>query len=88
MRFPCSYYTSGNRSPDRFRSLDPDQFLVETAMEVGQSVGIQTHQLQNRGVKIFDMKRFFDGFGTEFVGRSDAGSAFNSTSGHPHGESV
>ncbi len=49
-------------------------------------VWIEAELVEDGGVEVFDFEGFFDGGGAEFVGLAEADSAFDSASGHPHGE--
>src|SRR5262245_37480632 len=71
---------------DRLRAFDADEFLVEAAVEVAESIGIEAQQMQRGGVDGLDMQAVIDGCGAEFVGGAVTDSAFNSASCHPHGE--
>ncbi|CAD72466.1 hypothetical protein-transmembrane prediction [Rhodopirellula baltica SH 1] len=79
---------SGDDFVDGANVFDANQFLVQATIEVGQMVWIESHLMQDRGVQVTDVQRVFDRGGTELVGRPVADAAFDSASGHPHGESV
>src|SRR5712691_11436188 len=42
---------------NRLRPFDADQLLVETAIEVRQTVGVESELAQDRGVQMFDVER-------------------------------
>ena len=48
--------------------FDADKFLVQTAVEIGQVIGVKSHEMQGCRVQIFYMQWIFDGRGTEFIG--------------------
>ena len=55
---------------DRFDVLDANQFLIQAAVEIGESIGIQAHLVQDRRVKLFDVQRPFYRGRPKFVRRA------------------
>lgn len=80
--------TSRNDLADRLDRFDTNEFLVKAAVEVGESVRVEAHLLQDRGVEALHMERLFEGGGSNVVGRADAYAPFQATAGHPHRETV
>ena len=46
---------------DRFDRFHADQFLVQTRVEVGESIGVDAQLMQDRGVQSFDVEGIVDG---------------------------
>jgi hypothetical protein len=73
---------------DRFRMLHADELLVETAVEVRQTVRVEAETLQHRRVHVLDLVGVFDRRAAEFVGLPDADAALDAAARHPHREAV
>ena len=75
---------SDNDLLNRIGTFDADQSLIESTVEIGQSVGIEPELLQNRGVNPFDMHAIFDRGRSQLIGFAKTDSAFDSATGQPH----
>src|SRR5690606_9278888 len=66
-------------SDDRVNGVGPfdaDQALVEAAVKVTQSVGVQAHLVQGGGVHVLDVELVLDRLRSQRVGRAVAGAPF------------
>ena len=61
---------------------------LDSVVIVGESFVIDAEEVQDGGVVVVPMDGFVDGFPADFVGCSPVESGFESTAGHPDGESV
>src|SRR3954469_22332309 len=83
-----SKLSSLNDLPDRIGALDSDQLLIQTAVEIGEFVRVQTHLVQRSGMEIFNVEPVAHRGRAEFICVSDRCAAFDSATCHPHCESV
>lgn len=49
---------------------------------------VETHEVEDGGVKVVDVDSVFDGVHAEIVGLADDLAAFRTASGQPHGKAV
>src|SRR5437764_11509438 len=80
--------TSSDDLMDRLSSLDADELLVQAAVEVAESVGVEAELVQECRMEPLDMEPVLDGGAAELVGLADAGAALDAAAGQPHGEAV
>src|SRR5437764_1500242 len=73
---------------DRLGPFDPDELLVQAAVEVAQSVGVEAELMQDRSMEPLDMEPVRDGGAAELVGLADAGAPLDAAAGQPHREAV
>lgn len=66
--------------------MDVGQPEATPLVFVRQSLVIDPHQVQNCGVEIVNVNAIFDHIVAEFVGRPVADPWFDTTAGHPGGE--
>lgn len=66
--------------------MDVGQPEATPLVFVRQSLVIDSHQVQNRGIEVVDVDAIFDHIVAEFVGRSVADAWLDTTAGHPGGE--
>ena len=71
-----------------FHLFDADKLFVETIVEVGQVVGVESHQVQDRRVQVPHVQFTFDRGRAEFVGLSIAHTSFDAATGHIHRKAV
>src|SRR5689334_13616903 len=62
--------------------------LIQALVEVSQLRMIQAHQVQNGGVEIGHVTRFFDGLETDLVRRPDRLASLHAGSREPHGKAM
>src|SRR5205823_14159743 len=73
---------------DRLGAFDPDQLLVEAAVEIGQAIRLEAELVQDGGVEVFDVERPVRGSATQFVGAANGDAALDAAAGQPHGKAV
>ena len=59
---------------------------VSTGISVGKPCVIEAEQVQDRGVQVMDMHRFFDGLVAEIVGRAVDHASLDAAAGQPDGK--
>ena len=57
-------------------------------MKIGETIGIEPHQVQDRGVQVLDVEAVFHSLRSEFIGGSDGGATLDTSTCHPHRETV
>src|SRR5437879_13614597 len=80
--------TKSDNLADRLGAFDPDELLVQAAVEVAESVGVEPELVQDRSMKLLDMEPVLDGGAAELVGLADAGAPLDPAAGQPHCEAV
>ena len=55
---------------DRLGSLNPNQFLVQSTIEVAEVIGIEPHPIKNGGMHVPDMKGITHSRSAQFIGLS------------------
>src|SRR5438105_1947587 len=80
--------TGSDDLPDRLGPLDPHELLVQAAVEVAESIGVEAELVQDRSMEALDVEPVRDGGAAELVGLADAGAARDAAAGQPHGEAV
>ena len=68
--------------------FDSGEALVEAEVWVGEAAVVDSHEVQDGGVKVAYVAAFFDRFETEFVGGTNGLTAFDAGTCHPHGKAV
>src|SRR5579871_4908871 len=85
-------YTSrqlSNELLDRLGLLDADQFLIQPAVKIGQTVGVEAELMEHGGVQVADVElAVHDGGGAQLVGGADADAALDAAAGQPHRKAV
>src|SRR5262245_48447971 len=61
---------------------------VAAAVAIRESLVVESHEVQDRGMQIVNVDSVFDGRETEFVGRAVADPALHASTGHPDRETV
>src|SRR5437867_3525977 len=80
--------TRSNDLTDRLSPLDPDELLMQSAIEVAQAVGVEAELMQDRSMEPLDMEPVLAGGAAELVGLADARAPLDPATGQPHGEPV
>ncbi len=73
---------------NRIGTFDTDQSLIESTVEIGQSIRIETELLQNGRVDPFDMHSIFDRGRAELIGLAKTHAPFDTATGQPHRKPV
>src|SRR4051812_17488678 len=73
---------------NRFHRLNTHESLIQSSIEIRQSIGIKTHLIENCGVQSLDVKRLLDGSRANFIGGADAHASLDSAAGDPHGKAI
>lgn len=68
--------------------MDIGQSELSSLMKVGQSLMVNAHQVQDRGLQVVDMDRLVDHMEPEFIGLPPGHARFGATARHPHGKGL
>ena len=84
----------GNDFVNRFDVLNANEFLIEAAKKVAQSIGIKAELMQDRGMQTLDMEACFSIMlrgnrrRSQFIGFPNADASIDAAAGHQHREAV
>ena len=78
----------GNQIRDWLGTFDANETLVETTVEIAESIRIESQLIEDGCMDSFDVRSFFHSIGTEFVRLPVAHTAFDAAAGQPHCEPV
>ena len=68
--------------------MDVRQAIVPSGVSIGESFVIDSHEVEECGMKIVNVHRIADGFETEGVRLSVSAPSFHAAPGKPHEKSV
>ena len=80
-------FGSGDELVDWLGPFDSNEFLVQSTMEVGQGIGVESELVQDRSVQLLDVEPVLDRLVAQFIGTADTDASLDAAAGHPHGES-
>ena len=84
----CDTQALGEKGLNGFHLLDAHQFLIESPIKIGELIGVETHEVQDGGMDVFDVVSIVNCRTSEFIRGSNFSATFHPATGHPHGESV
>ena len=68
--------------------LDAGELAIEAAVEIGQALMVEAHEVKNRGVEVPDVMAVLDRLMPDLVGGPVAGAGLDSSAGKPIGKAL
>ena len=63
--------------------LDAGELAIEAAVEIGQALMVEAHEVKNRGMEVPDVMAVLDRLMPDLVGGPVAGAGLDSSAGKP-----